>query len=272
MKIEKIEKVTRKTHNYNEDRFVIGKNIFAVLDGASSLYNEKTYQSDASLFVNYVKTELLKYKSGNLIDYINNISLNFLEKYTINYSDPAKIPSCGMAICHLINDKIECYLIGDCEISYIDKNNMKHLLQLSELKSLDSKAIKSLIDIAKDKNIDLIEARKYVSDLLISNRRLMNKENGYPVFTVTEKPDFKFHKVVLNASDIKTIFLATDGFAQAYDTLNIFDDYKDLYDINTNIFEVKDKIVETWNDDKKCNKYPRFKKQDDLTAIKITFE
>ena len=66
----------------------------------------------------------------------------------------------------------------------------------------------------------------------------------------------------------------TDGFAQAFDTLNIFsslemclDSIHSKEDAQKVILEIKNRSYK----DKDCNKYPRFKTIDDITFLMVKF-
>ena len=54
-----IEKYTRKSHFYNEDRFLIKKNIIMVMDGATSLEKSNLRPTSGSYIVNKIKNEFI---------------------------------------------------------------------------------------------------------------------------------------------------------------------------------------------------------------------
>ena len=60
----KIYAKTRKSHFWNEDRFVIGDNFLMVIDGASPLIKNKKF-NEARWLVSYLKVHLKNYK-GNI--------------------------------------------------------------------------------------------------------------------------------------------------------------------------------------------------------------
>ena len=57
---------TRKSHYWNEDRFIIGENYIIVIDGATPLLKQNDF-NEACWMVNYIKkNNLLCIKNQNL--------------------------------------------------------------------------------------------------------------------------------------------------------------------------------------------------------------
>ena len=69
----KIEKATRKSHFYNEDRYIVGDNYCMVLDGATSLVSSGIKPTEGSWFVSRIKGNLPK-KCDDVIEKLEYIS------------------------------------------------------------------------------------------------------------------------------------------------------------------------------------------------------
>ena len=79
----KIEKYTRKSHYFNEDRYVIDKDFIMVMDGATSLEKSDLKPTSGAYLVNYIKRELPKL-SGPVIERLSVISKNIYNTLSQN--------------------------------------------------------------------------------------------------------------------------------------------------------------------------------------------
>lgn len=265
---------TRKSHYYNEDRFFIGKDYVLVLDGATGLLPSKLYPTSGANFASYIKSHLPK--NYILLDEkLENISKEFYLKYFNGVDDMAILPSAGMVIANLNQDKVNLAYIGDCEIAVEYKDDSFQLFMQKELSQLDKKAINLMEEYSKNHNVSLFQARKDKNDILIQNRRLANKENGYNVYSCSSLGKFNFSKTSLDISNIKAIYLYTDGFASLWDTFKIYPSYVQCLKtiINQESLDLLfNKIEQIAYQDTKLNKYPRFKVIDDITFVKINLK
>lgn len=265
-----IEKFTRKSHCYNEDRFLIKTNLCMVIDGATSLKKTNLKPTDGSFFASEIK-RILTHSKSDVLE-----SLNFISKFVFddnNLSDENNmyLPSAGLAWAEFDDNIIKCHTIGDCEIIIKTKDKKIIRLRKNELINLDNIAKNEMIKIAKSKNISIKESRLLIEDLLLKHRLKMNKEGGYDVFTPSKNPNFKYLDFFISRDDVEEIYIYTDGFADAYMTLGIFDSYQNMFKESLNIQEIVDEIVDKCKKDSNYNLYPRFKLIDDITIIKIIF-
>lgn len=266
----KIEKLTRKSHYYNEDRFIIGQDFAMVVDGATSLESSGIKPSEACWLVNLLKKNILKEK-GTIIERLNLISQEGYRQFKkLGNNSLDYLPSATLAWVEFKNDNIVCYTIGDCEIVIKFKDGTIKRLVQKELKKLDDCALEKMKEESIKHSVPFLMARKYVDDLLIHNRRLINKSNGYSAFTIDENPNFKYEEHIFDRADIDEVYLYTDGITQAIDELKIHSSCEDMFKKSLNLKKEVAMIVERCNDDPLCEKYHRFKKQDDITIIKIS--
>lgn len=262
-----ITKITRKAKYYNEDRYLVFDNYCFVIDGATSLLPSFFKPTSGSYFVSYIKQNLPKL-NGSIIDRLNLISSNFSKLIKENKEE--YLPSAGISWVEIENKKVNIHSIGDCEIVVCLKDNSIKRFVQPELIELDNKAINKMIEISKKDNISIKQARKSINDILISHRKLMNKENGYNVFAPYLNPNLKFSSYQLDKNEIKYIYLFSDGFASICDTYHKYT-YNELFTKNIDLKKTINEIVTISKEDPLYNKYPRFKLVDDITAIKIVF-
>ena len=266
----KIKKYTRKSHYYNEDRYIVTNDFIMVIDGATSLEKSNLKPTSGAYLVSYLKKELPKL-NGSVIERLNIVSKDMHKMLAKNNNVNEKIlPSCGISWIEFHNDKIIVHSIGDCEVFITKKDNTTERIVIDDLLKLDDISLNKLITVSKERNISIKEARPLINEILIKHRLLMNKENGYSVFAPYENPNFKYSTREFNIKEVKDIYLYSDGFADAFTTFKLFKSAEHMFSKNRNIQKIINNIVKKANEDKNYNKYPRFKLIDDITIVKIS--
>jgi len=266
-----IEKITRKSHFYNEDRFIIEKDFIMVVDGATSLEKSNLKPTSGCYLANKIKKRLPKLK-GTIISRLDTISKEAYKEISKNKEMSKKIlPSAALTWIEFENDYLTVHTIGDCEATIITKSNEIIRIVVNDLIKLDDKAIDELINISKEKNITIKEARPLINDLLIKHRMMMNTPNGYSIYTPSSNPDFKYSCNKFKIDELKEVYLYSDGFADAFTTFDIYKSHKEMFSKSVNIDKVIENIVKSAYSDPLYNKYPRFKLIDDITVVKIKF-
>lgn len=265
-----ITKKTRKSHAHNEDRYVIGYDFYMVIDGATPLIKDSF--NKARWMVDQMKASLKKRSTLSVIDRLNKISKELYYELPIEKRDKDYLPSASLSFVTWDDKYFYAYILGDCEVTFILKNNSVFRCYQDELSKLDDISINELINVSKEKNIHIIDARKYINDILIKHRRLINEENGYQGFTLSDNLNLNPKCFRVLKEEVKKIYLYSDGFAQAFDNLKIYNSHNEMFNHDLNLDEEFKKIVDVSFNDPYCDKYPRFKKIDDITAIKVNFE
>lgn len=262
----------------NEDCVGVSNKYIFVIDGATCL-NEvrifEEYSSDAQWFANKTSEYLknLDDETLSISQILNNAMIEIKKQFDykciekgINIID---YPSAGICVFREIGEYIECFRLGDV-LGIIEYNNRSiKLLQEKNLIKLDQIALKKQIEISKSKKITVKEAKIFINDILIKNRNLMNKSNGY--FILEPKGEgIKYGETTrINKSDIKSLACMSDGYSCIVDTYKIVKDYIELIKLLNNgkykeLFKEMDKEQKN---DKEYNKYPRFKMRDDSSIV-----
>ena len=259
---------TRKSHAWNEDRFILGDDYFLVIDGATPLIKEGNVNL-ACYMVSYIKKHINSLE-GSLKERLEHLSMKLKEELNIPLQDKAYLPSASLSYVELKDNLVHIGILGDCEVVIRTKDDKVLRFNKVDLCRLDALALKKQIEIAKEKNISILSARKHIQELLIKNRRSLNTKDGYSAFTIGEASlDIDEYDVDLNI--VKEIYLYSDGFASSFNTFKIYENANDMFKSSIDLKEEIGKIKEAAFSDKYCNKYPRFKKIDDITVIKIQF-
>ena len=258
---------TRKSHYWNEDRFIIGKDFYIVIDGATPLKKIGDFNL-ACWMVKYIKKHINKY-DGSIKSRLIKLSLDAYQELGIDSSDKALLPSAGMSWVEEDKDYYNVGILGDCEVTFRTIDGKIIRCFSDEITKLDNVALKQMISVAKEKNIHLIEARKYIQDVLIKHRSLLNEPNGYNAFTISKNFELNEKSFKIKKDLVSEIYLYSDGFSQAFQHLDIYKNHEEMFTKSFDVNEEISKIVSQSFSDPYCDKYPRFKKIDDITVIKI---
>lgn len=258
---------TRKSHFWNEDRFVLGKNYVMVIDGATPLLKSNNF-NEACWMVNYLKKNLNKH-SGRIKERLLVLSKEAFELMPVKIKEEDYLPSAGMSWVEWDDEYFYASVLGDCEITFVTIDNEVIRFFGQELGYLDNLAIEELTRVAEEKNIHVIEAKPYIVDMLLKHRKMVNKPNGYSAFTICDKSIFEEKKLKIEKNKVKEIYLYSDGFAQSFEHLKIYDCHQKMFSKSLALDEEIAKIVDASFADPYCDKYPRLKKIDDITIIKV---
>ncbi|MFW5841647.1 MAG: hypothetical protein ACOCU2_00010 [Bacillota bacterium] len=271
--IFKAQAFTKASKSYNEDGYYKKHPVYFVADGATGLYpkNKSNHISDASKMVRFLTEKFDDFYNGDFKETLYNISKAYQKIENFNTNNSAAKPSAGIAAIVERKDAFYAYLLGDCEIVTVTRNNIAKRYVNKELKKLDEKALDKMQYYTRINNlVTAEEKRAAIKPILIKHRNMMNRPNGYNVFTIDDNPDFYIREIVIPKNNIKTIYLYTDGFAQIFDTIrSYYRGYKKVFSNSLNPEEIINLINNNWNRDYNLQKYPRFKQKDDITVLKL---
>lgn len=264
-----IDKASVAAKEYNEDGYIIDEEFVMVLDGATSLEKTSLFPSAGAYLVDQIKKRL-PLLEGSIMSRLDIIAKDiYKELFEDVQVKDSVLPSAALAWVEFDNETVTVHIIGDCEVAIVTKKGNINRIVNEELSRLDNIAIKEMIEVSKKEHISIKEARERINDTLIKNRLLMNKEDGYSIFSPSENPNFRYTTTTLNKNDIKELYLYSDGFADAFETFNLYSSVNEMFSKEMNIHEVINQIIKIANEDDEYNNFPRFKLVDDITVIKV---
>ena len=266
----KITAKTRKSHYWNEDRFVLGKDYFMVIDGATPLIKSNNF-NEACWLVTYVKDNINKL-TGCIEDRLNVLSKEGFNLLPVKIKEEDYMPSASLAYIEVLEDEFSAHTLGDCEVTFILKDGNIIRCFETDLAKLDDKSINELVHHAKEKNIHVVNARPYIKETLLKHRKMINKSNGYKGFSLTSDPNIKTSCFNIKKDLVQEIYIYSDGFSQSFEHLNVYKSHEAMFSKSLDLEEEIKKIKDHAFLDPYCNKYPRLKKIDDITVIKIELE
>ena len=263
----KINYKTRKSHTWNEDRYIIGTNFWIVIDGATPLIKNGDMNL-ARYMVSYVKKNINRY-GGRIRERLIKLSKDLFVELGIDSRDPAYLPTASISYVEEIDGKYYAGVLGDCEVTFITHDGEIIRCFAEDLSKLDHISKCELENEAKKHHISIREARKHITDILIKNRRLINQDGGYQGYTVSPNLTFREVSCSVDKERVKEIYLYSDGFSASFQCFDIYPNHQEMFKNTLDIELETKRIVEVAFRDKDCNKYHRFKKIDDITVVQI---
>ena len=265
-----------KSDNENEDCVYLCDDFGFVMDGATGLLKENITNcvSDAKWYVEEFKNFLIKnLKTKKNLKEIMKDGITYVSNTYNNIEGATSVkskPSSGIALFRKNENNIEYFILGDCQLIIKDKKDIITKLQLNDLPKLDNINIGRMVKIAKEKNINVIDARPLINDYLVETRLTQNTNNGYWILSDDiNAVDHALHGT-LNLKDIKQIICLTDGFSQLYEVFKVFT-YEELVNLINNkkisLDNLYDTLFTLQENDSNCNRYPRFKIRDDASIF-----
>ena len=257
---------TRKSHYWNEDRFVIGRDFLMVIDGATPLIKKNDF-NEARWLVDYIKKNINK-RQGAIKERLLSLSQEAFDKLPSAVKEEIYLPSASMSWVEYDDIFFYASVLGDCEVCFITKQNEILRVYSGELAKLDKVSIGEMVQKAREHNIHNSQARKYISETLIKHRKMINKSGGYNAFALMQRPIINAHTFKIKKQDVKEIYLYSDGFSQSFESLKVYPTHEAMFDHSLDLDAEIENIVLKAFKDPYCDKYPRLKKIDDITAIK----
>lgn len=281
----------------NEDgltTFTVNKNgekyeFIILMDGATGLgrnYEITKGSTSAEWYVDFMMAEMQKILTQDPTIPLETVVENCIIRATeaIKYYEERsgmkleehEKPSAALSLLRTDGTKTQIYLIGDTEtiVGYkngevikVDNPNQK------ALRVLDQGVINRMAEIARERNCSVLDARTdpEIEEMLQVNRAKKNSQclDGYWVCGTT--PGTAKHGICVefDNSEIEGIILATDGFDYSMLDLNEEQVYEAVKKYGTDY--VSRSIRSVQDNDAQCNKYPRFKKGDDLAVVQFDY-
>ena len=262
----------------NEDVANLNKHGAWILDGATGLNGKNLIDkdSDAKWYVkqwdeyvnkNFHRTDIdLKriVKEG-----INVVKDKYYKRVKNKSVKSLDLPSSSIVLTRWIKDTLEYFILGDCTL-IIENNNKLNVIKDDSVTKLDNKVFQAMDEIMKKEGKTLPEAKKEVNNLIVRNRLLKNTNEGYWIlgFDAEAVDRGLYGKIPFN-SDTK-LLMASDGFSAITDRYNYIDMENLIHEAqNKGLDNLCRKLREIEEEDSSGDKYPRFKKNDDASAIYI---
>ena len=169
-------------------------------------------------------------------------------------------PSACLTVAYISEGMLHIINIGDTVALVIMKDGTVKTVTCNDVSRLDRAVISKAKEIRESSGMDMcdIMKRPEIKQMLINNRKMMNKSNGYKIlaFGMPDVDENDIH--AFNTNEVERIVMCSDGF----------DGYLDMLAANdANLDQIYQLLRGKENADAGLNKTPRFKISDDASAI-----
>ena len=261
----------------NEDKITIIDGAAWVLDGATGITGKKITEkeTDALWYVEKINNYLINNinSSKSLKDIMKSAIREVKENYNTyeGYKnlDEVDYPCAAIALVRFNNKELEYYVMGDCTLIYKEKDEKAVEIVDKRIIELVDRILDSIEKVSKEKEVSILEARKYCDNEVLDVRKMKNRSNGYWILELNEEAIDNGLYGKIDISKEVSISLTSDGFSQYYDTFNLAEGYSEFINIvkETNIDDLYNNLYLSQEEDSKCNNYPRLKKRDDSSIV-----
>jgi len=272
----KLDYFTNTYKQWNEDTYGMTKHAAFVIDGASALLknNFTSLENDVVWFVqwwkNYLENSLENFdlKLSQIVEQGIHLCNDEFNNFTlIDQLSTLEKVSASIGIIRIGEEKLETFLLGDCEIRLLTYEDKVIKLVDDKIEKLDNE-VKKLMASNKNRLNELVfkDFTQEELDLLRVNRQKMNSEGGY--FILSHDTEAVNHAIAkeYHLKDIKNIIIQSDGLVM----LDNFYSAEQLFTKMSNGVEgcIKE-LREIEQKDELMSQFVRLKKHDDATAIFI---
>ncbi|MDP3481454.1 MAG: protein phosphatase 2C domain-containing protein [Desulfoprunum sp.] len=252
----------------NEDTLLLGKDIFGVFDGATSLNGTRYSQSrTGGMIASSIACSVFSKNCFPLVELAKGANSAIFEEmlaHGVDLSARESYWSTSAAVVRIHEAGIEWIQTGDSFIILIYNDNSYKVL--GELADQDYETLSIWKQEAEQSSFLIHQALK---EQIKKTRDGMNR--SYGVFNGEKEAEHFLRSGLEYLEDVQEILIFTDGLnipAEIPERVKNFDTLVELY-LSLGLQGLKKHIREIEKEDPACRKYPRFKCHDDIAAISI---
>lgn len=286
MRVEKLS--IQGSNQWNEDAIVINEQVplYGVIDGATSLkpFNGPNGETGgylaANLIKNYIEDQVDSLmRSTPLTEIVlqaNALLKDSMIKHDVNVEQKEDLWTAGLALIRIDEHHIEFVQVGDCMIVAKYKDGELRLITRDQVHHVDQLTMELWEDGIERGIRSQKELRQFVTPLILQNKQKMNTLEGYSVLSGEPEVKNYIETGKINRILLEELLIISDGLffpkALTGDTSR-----DDSWELLINKIQEKglkgyaDWLINLEDTDPECQKYPRFKKSDDKTGIRIVF-
>lgn len=262
----------------NEDYAAVGSTYAVLLDGASGITGARVLPghsgSDAQWFSNFVGGRICKYLdlSCGIVDSIRlavDDSRDYIGEHGVT-DDKDLFPSSTLVVASVSGDSVDIVSLGDSPVFIGLKDGSLESMSDSRIAELDQTAIDAMVDRSRGRAMTGMQKRAAVNDILLANRQLKNKPEGYWILDPTGVALEHLIVMQFSVEDIDYVCAMSDGLERAFDLFGLVDPAAFLAKATRESFDellVRLRAEETL--DPGFDRYPRLKLHDDASCFML---
>lgn len=262
----------------NEDYVAVGRTYSVLLDGASGINGARVLPghsgSDAQWFSHFVGGRVCEYldASHGIVESIRlavEDSRDFIGEYGVTDNE-VLFPSSTLVAVALAGDAINIVSLGDSPVFIGLKDGSLVTMSDERIAELDQAAVDAMVDRSLGSAMTGVQKRAAVNDILLENRQLKNKPDGYWILDPTGVALEHLNVMQLPVGDVDYVCAMSDGYERAFDLFGLADPASFLATATRESFdELIVRLRTEENMDPDFDRYPRLKLYDDASYFML---
>ena len=281
MPLRIIDKVCGPSGTVNEDIAGSTNTAAWVMDGATGLGDEQCLPgaSDAAWLVQHVDAFLRVHADDASLG-ITELFAGAIEDVRMAYQRGKlrdvqaryELPSAGIIFVRCTANGIEYARLGDCTGVFALGSGLVSMGH-SRLHSLDGQVLDKVRTLQRAGVQDYTRLRQAIRDDLRANRNVANVVGGYWVLGLEPEAADHLETGAIALDRPATALLMSDGFYRAVETFHLIaKDRIVAWAMDEGLAGILAAVRRIEAEDAECRRYPRFKPQDDATALLFELE
>lgn len=262
----------------NEDYVAVGSTYAVLLDGASGITGTRVLPhhsgSDAQWFSHFVGDRICEYldMSREVVDSIHlavKDSHDFIDKHGVTDNEEL-FPSSTLVVVSVSGDSVGIVSLGDSPVFTCLKDGSLVTMSDVRIAELDQAAVDAMVDRSRCNAMTGVQKRAAVNDILLSNRQLKNKPNGYWILDPSGVALEHLNVMQFPVEDVGYVCAMSDGLERAFDLFGLADPATFLATATRESFdELIVRLRAEERQDPDFDRYPRLKMHDDTTCFML---
>ncbi|GAA6525082.1 hypothetical protein IDVR_08770 [Intrasporangium sp. DVR] len=261
-----ITAATRKgSGRTNQDRYIIGPNFAAVLDGASN-FSEENPQHDGGWYAETLAAKLRKLLAAQPDGALPEIVGRAIESVATEHDLRSNSsPTSTIALARWDDEQAEVYVLGDSTVAIIHPDGREDVYSDHRLASIGEDVRRAYRErLAAGSGFD-DQHLQLLASLQAEQARWRNREDGYWIAGATSAAASRGIVQSLKWPDVSRIAIASDGAAAAVSKYRLFPSWAVLAGLDAQEVLVAVEAHESLDGDGTA--WPRSKRHDDKTLL-----
>ena len=262
----------------NEDYVAVGSTYAVLLDGASGITGTRVLPhhsgSDAQWFSHFVGGRICEYldASRGIVDSIRlavDDSRDYIGEHGVTDNEDLHSSSTLVAV-SVAGDLVDIVSLGDSPVFIGRKDGSLATMSDSRIAELDQAAVDAMVDRSRGRAMTGVQKRAAVNDILLANRQLKNKPDGYWILDPSGVALDHFNVMRFSVEAIDYVCAMSDGLERAFDLFGLADPAAFLATATRESFdELIVRLRAEENLDPEFDRYPRLKLHDDASYFML---
>lgn len=249
-----------------------------LLDGASGITGTRVLPhhsgSDAQWFSHFVGGRICEYldASRGIVDSIRlavDDSRDYIGEHGVTANEDL-FPSSTLVVVSVSGDSVDIVSLGDSPVFTCLKDGSLVTMSDARIAELDQAAVDAMVDCSRGCAMTGVQKRASVNDILLANRQLKNKPEGYWILDPTGVALEHLNVMRFCIEDIDYVCAMSDGLERAFNLFGLADPAAFLAGATRESFdELLVRLRSEENLDPDFDHYPRLKLHDDASCFML---